>query len=560
MKNKIPYNDQLNCLIVQPKYSAFNYWNFVDACEAIGAKTPAPPLGLLTVAALLPQSWTFNLVDLNVEDMNETLWEKADIICVGGMLPQQAGILEIIHLAQNSNKYVVVGGADPSSQPEIYAHADTLVMGEGEMTIPLWLDAWRKGEGLGRFQAAERPDVSTSPIPRYDLVNFNNYMHVGVQFSRGCPFNCEFCDIIELYGRKPRSKTPEQFMAELDRIYELGYRGWVDIVDDNFIGNKRNIKKLLEALEVWCKKRRFPFFFSTEASMNLADDKKLLELMRNVEFRYVFMGIETPDPTLLLATQKSQNTMHPIVDRVHQVYKYGIAVSAGYILGFDNEKPGIDRAMIDCIENSGTIMSMVGLLVALPNTQLARRLAREGRLLFNDTTKADTSSSPYRVKTAGSNISGADQTAAGLNFITTRDRVQIFDEYAHVISEIYNPRAFLNRILRTTRMLKLRRRHIPSLWELRRNLRGLWNVTVWMTKNSGTRYLFWRNIFLTSFMGIHKFEFAMTMMGSYLHMHKQTEFLLSFVKDRRTRALTNPESVDSQVRFVSPKIVAPESA
>ena len=245
-------DDIVKCLLVYPEFSAFSFWNVKDAIRDAGAKTTTPPLGLLTVAALLPQNWQFKLMDLNTGPLDESDWQWADLIATGGMLPQQDGLVDVIDKAKKDGKFVIVGGPDPTSQPEIYKNADALVLNEGEITIPLWLDAWRKGNPRGIFTTAEKPDVSLTPIPRFDLVNFSNYFYMGVQYARGCPFNCEFCDIIELYGRKPRHKSPEQFIAELQKIYDLGFRGYIEIVDDNFIGNKRNVKReLLPALIKW---------------------------------------------------------------------------------------------------------------------------------------------------------------------------------------------------------------------------------------------------------------------------------------------------------------------
>ncbi|MCA9051643.1 MAG: cobalamin-dependent protein, partial [Planctomycetaceae bacterium] len=205
--------DTLNCLLIQPRFAMTNYWNFVAAAEAVGARTMAPPLGLMTVAALLPQHWNFNLVDLNVRELTDEEWRAADLVCVGGMIPQQLGILRIIRRARDDGKFVLVGGPDPTSQPDIYSEAGALVIGEGENTIPQWLAAFENGHPCGVFSAEQRPDVTTSPAPRFDLVDFSHYLHFGIQVSRGCPFNCEFCDIIELFGRIPRSKNVEQVLA-----------------------------------------------------------------------------------------------------------------------------------------------------------------------------------------------------------------------------------------------------------------------------------------------------------------------------------------------------------
>ncbi|MEO8498633.1 MAG: B12-binding domain-containing radical SAM protein, partial [Planctomycetota bacterium] len=453
-------------------------------------------------------------------------WEEADLICVGGMLTQQPGILEVIERAKRSGKYVVVGGADASSQPEVYVDADARVLGEGELSVPIWLESWRNGKREGVFEAGGRPDVKTTPIPRFELLNFADYVHIGVQFSRGCPFNCEFCDIIELYGRVPRSKTAEQFMAELEYLYQLGYRGWVDVVDDNFIGNKPIVKPMLDVLEKWSRERKFPFYFSTEATMNLADDADLLKKMQAAEFRFVFMGIETPDPELLALTQKRVNSMKPIVERVRQVYEHGISVTAGFIFGFDSEKPGNDHVMTECIEQTGIVVAMVGLLVALPNTQLTRRLQREGRLLSPELKLVTDNETPYRIMNKGQYGEGEDNQATGLNFVTTRDRVEVYREYKKVLETIYSPKNFMDRVLDTTRRLKLRRRRKPGWWETKRELRGLLSMMWWMTRDKSVRRYYWRNSFRSLLMGFDKFDAAQTMMMSYMHFKKQSRHVV----------------------------------
>jgi radical SAM superfamily enzyme YgiQ (UPF0313 family) len=515
-------DDSLKCLIVQPRFSSHNFWNYVEVAESIGAKTIQPPLGLLTVAALLPAQWSISLVDLNVREITQQEWDEADIICTGGMLPQQPSTLEVIARANQTNKYVVAGGPDPSSQVDVYADADAVVLGEGENAIPIWLDSWRAGEPNGVFEADARPDVTTSPVPRFDLIDFSDYVNPGVQYSRGCPFNCEFCDIIELYGRIPRSKTTEQILAELDLLYKLGYRGQVDMVDDNFIGNKRQVKPMLEALAIWSEERKYPFYFSTEATMNLADDEKLMALMRKADFRFIFMGIETPDPELLAVTQKRVNSMKPILERVNKIYEYGMIVTAGFILGFDNEKPGIGDVMGDCIEETGISIAMVGLLVALPNTQLTRRLRKEGRLISPDLELFTDPDKPYRLQTAGTHSEYKDQ-AAGLNFVTTRDRVEIYRDYQRLLERIYSPKNYMNRVLLSTSKLKLRTGHNPSQWwEIKRNLRGFFKMATWMTFNRSVCWYYWRNTFRMLFMGSRKFDVGQSLMSIYMHFAKQS--------------------------------------
>jgi len=239
--------DPLKCLLVQPKFEASNFWNFVEGARAVGAKATAPPLGLLTVAGLLPQHWELRLVDCNVEALTEEQLQWADVVCTGGMLAQQPSIMRVMEQARRAGKYTVVGGPDPTSQSDLYEAADALVVGEGESSIPVWLRSWGRGEPYGKFEPEATVDITGSPVPRWELISFNDYLHAGLQSSRGCPYNCEFCDVIELFGRKPRVKSPEQWVAELQRLYDLGYRGWVDIADDNFISNRQKIKPVLQA-------------------------------------------------------------------------------------------------------------------------------------------------------------------------------------------------------------------------------------------------------------------------------------------------------------------------
>jgi len=527
----------LKCLLVQPPFPAHSFWNYTEACEILGAKTPAPPLGLVTVAAILPQHWEFRLIDLNCDPLTDELWDWADLVGVSGMLPQQPGILAVIAKAKATGKFIAVGGPDASSQPDLYSDADVIVVGEGEDAIPLWLDSWRRGEPRGRFHVDKKPDVTKSPIPRYDLLRFVDYNQIGLQYSRGCPFRCEFCDIIELYGRIPRTKTPEQVVAELERLWQLGYRGNVDMVDDNFVGNKRNVRKMLPALVEWQRRRHHPFFFTTEASMNLADDVKLLELMQAADFRIIFMGIETPDPDLLLMTQKSQNTMRPIVERVHKLYHYGMAVTAGFIMGFDNEKPGTDQVMIRCIDDTAICMAMVGLLVALPNTQLTRRLLAEGRLISATTGERVSKDQATNYSISLHDKLATDQMIAGLNFAPTRDTAEILHEYRNVIQTIYAPRPYMDRVLKSARLLRTKSTHLPPVSLLWRQLRGLVRLSIKMTREPTTRWLYWRNFFLLLPLGPGRFDMAMRLTGIYVHFQKQMDHVLRSIDAR----LANPK-------------------
>jgi radical SAM superfamily enzyme YgiQ (UPF0313 family) len=354
------------------------------------------------------------------------------------------------------------------------------------------------------------------------LISFDDYLHVGVQSSRGCPYNCEFCDIIELFGRRPRVKNPEQFVAELERLYQLGYRGWVDFTDDNFIGNRKLIKPLLEALKEWNASRNYPFVFSTEASINLADDDELLSLMRDSQFRYVFLGIESPDEDTLIHTQKRINTVHPIIERVRKIYANGISVAAGLIIGFDTDKPGTDKPMIKFIQESGISLSMIGLLSALPNTQLTRRLSKERRLIDSNHRWLSEPNVEYELRSNESK----DQTASGLNFVTQRDRVEVYKELRAIISHVYSPRAFMDRVIDTASRLQIENKHVPNWWEFKRMFRGFCVITMRMLADRRTRWLYMRNFVRAAMMGPTKFEYAHTVMGSFLHFDKQTRKII----------------------------------
>jgi radical SAM superfamily enzyme YgiQ (UPF0313 family) len=428
-----------NVLLVYPRFAAATFWNFAATCELLGVKYPAAPLGLITAAALFPPSWTVRLIDRNAEELSDADLAWADVVMSGGMLAQHNDVMEVIRLAHAQDKPIVVGGPAITSVPEGYRHADFQILGEAEGILDKFVEAWMNGDRKGVFEAEKfTADVTKSPIPRFDLLKFEHYLHVGVQFSRGCPFTCEFCDIIELYGRVPRTKTTPQMLAELDELYRLGYRGHVDFVDDNLIGNKKAVKAFLPHLARWLEEHDYPFEFTTEASLNLADDAELLQLMNAANFFGVFVGIESPDPETLVMMRKKQNTRRNIAESIHRIYAAGLFVTAGFIVGFDSEKAAMAEPMIDLIEEAAIPVAMVGLLYALPNTQLTRRLAREGRL----------HALPELVPTGH-----GDQCTNGLNFDTLRPRREILQDYKRVLDRIYDPVAFAGRLRRLSDML-----------------------------------------------------------------------------------------------------------
>ena len=474
-------NSNTRCLLIHPRFSSNSFWNYTEICNLTGAKYVAPPLGLLTVAALLPQNWEFKLIDENVTTLDPSQLEWADIILTGGMLPQQKAILEIIDKANSIGKPVVVGGPDSSSQPEVYSKADFLVLGEAEVTISPFLDDLRKNLKSGKYLPDRRADMEQAVVPRFDLVNFNNYLNVGIQFCRGCPYNCEFCDIIEMLGRKPRTKTPTQIIKEIECLYDLGYRGSIDFVDDNFIGNKAKVLKVLEAIADWSEKHKYPFNFSTEASINLAAEEDLLHLMRRCDFRYVFVGIESPEDVVLHKAQKHQNRNISVVDAVKTLSSYGLVVNGGFILGFDNESKGIASNMINLIQDSGICMAMVGTLFALPKTQLMRWLKDEGRL-FTDS---------YKIVDS---LLEVDQITSGLNFITDRPRINIINDHIEVLKHIYDPKMYYQRIYKTAINIKPSYKNKPTKIKLLKFALGFLKVCWKAGLNRSTWLLYWKTL------------------------------------------------------------------
>ena len=468
-----------NILLVYPRFLDKSFWNYKATCEATGARYPAAPLGLITLAALLPRDWNLRLINRNTEELTEADIAWADIVMTGGMLMQQADTLALIDLFQAHGKPVAIGGPDISSSPHVYAKADFKVIGEAEDVTKDLVAAIQRGEREGTFEAEKfQVDVTTSPVPRFDLLKLDHYLHIGVQFSRGCPFTCEFCDIIELYGRVPRAKTNAQMLAELDALYACGYRGHVDFVDDNMIGNKKALKRFLPDLIAWQKSRGYPFEFSTEASVNLADDNELLGLLRAANFFAVFVGIETPDPETLVATSKKQNTRRDLTASINKIYAAGMFVTAGFIVGFDGEKDGAGRATTAFIEDAAIAVCMVGLLYALPNTQLTRRLAKEGRLFPNHEVMLD---------------NAGDQCTAGLNFETTRPREDILRDCQSIISDVYDAKAYFGRVRRVGLMLDCSQQHPP--FRPLKSLREFAGIVWALSRLRGAAGEFWRTLF-----------------------------------------------------------------
>ena len=470
----------MKALLVYPLFQD-SFWSFQKTIDLIGRKTFIPPLGLITVAAILPQEWEIKLVDRNVRDLTEADWNWAEVVILSGMIVHKSDMLSLIREGKRRGKLMGVGGpyATSLSHECKEAGVDYLILDEGEITIPMFVEAIARGEKSGTFRSdGVKPDVTNTPIPRYDLLDLNAYAMMSVQFSRGCPFQCEFCDIIVLYGRKPRTKTPQQLIAELEYLYELGWRETIFMVDDNFIGNKRNVKLLLKELQPWMAEKGYPFSFNTEASVDLAQDQELMDMMVACNFGSVFLGIETPDEDSLKVTKKFQNTRDTLSESVDQIIRSGIRVMAGFIIGFDGEKAGAGDRIVKFVEKTNIPLAVFSMLQALPDTALWHRLEKEGRLMGG---------------------SGDINQTTLMNFIPTRPIEDIAQEYIDGFWQLYDPIAFLDRTYRCYRILgtvnypkKEKKAKKPFNWAiLRAVLIVIWQQGVIYK----TRWKFWPYLF-----------------------------------------------------------------
>lgn len=422
----------MNILLIYPKIPD-TFWSFNFALSFIGKKAAFPPLGLLTVASLLPDQWTKRLVDLNVEKLSDKdlLW--ADMALVSGMAVQRKSAKQIIARCKALNLKVVAGGPLFTSQPEEFEDVDHLVLDEAELTLPAFLKDWQNGEAKKVYRASGFCDLSDTPPPSWNLLNTKRYASMNIQFSRGCPFNCEFCNVTALFGHRSRIKTPEQIITELDLIYDSGWRSSIFFVDDNFIGNRRYLKKhLLPALIEWRKDKKGCVFF-TEASINLADDPELMNMMVKAGFDAVFIGIESPDEGSLTECHKIQNKNRDLIESVKAIHRSGLQVMGGFIVGFDSDKPSTFQRQIDFIQNSGIVTAMVGMLQAVPGTLLFERLQRERRLL----------------KTfSGDNVDGTT------NIIPKMGIERLFEGYQSIMKQIYTPQNYYRRVKTLLKELK----------------------------------------------------------------------------------------------------------
>ena len=417
----------MKILLVYPSYPD-TFWSFKYALRFINKSATNPPLGLLTVAAMLPPEWEQRLVDLNVRKLSDGDLRWADYVLISAMAVQKASTIKVIERCRALGVKTIAGGPLFTAEPQEFPQVDHLILNEAELTLPEFLRDLENGAPRRVYTSDQWADLSQTPVPRWDLVELRHYASTCLQYSRGCPFNCEFCDITALYGRVPRTKSSAQVLAELDSLYQKGWRGNVFMVDDNFIGNAKKLKEeLLPALTEWMTRHKYPFTFYTQLSINLADDEELMNMMLAAGFDMVFIGIETPNEESLAECSKNQNKRRDLVAEVKKIQRFGLQVLGGFIIGFDHDPPTIFEKQIEFIQRSGIVTAMVGLLNAMRGTLLYQRLQKEERLLQGD-------------GGLGNNTDGS------LNFIPKMPREMLIDGYRKVVATIYAPEYYYRRV------------------------------------------------------------------------------------------------------------------
>ncbi len=443
----------MNVLLVYPR-NPDSFWSFKHVLKFVSKKCAFPPLGLLTVAAMLPRDWNLHLVDLNVGVLTDDQIRAADYVFMSGMIVHKESAHEVAARCSALGKTIVAGGPLFTTGHREFSEIRHFVLGEAEGVIDQLVADMQRGELQSVYRAEAWPDVHTTPVPRWDLIDLRDYVTMPVQFSRGCPFECEFCDIVVMNGRVPRTKGPAQVVRELEALRSAGWRDMVFIVDDNFIGHRKHAKELLKALIAWREAARPTIGFLTEASVNLADYPELCELMVRAGFKKVFLGIETPAAESLAECGKSQNRKRDLAESVRTLQHAGLEVMGGFIVGFDSDPEDIFTLQFDFIQRTGVVTAMVGLLTALPQTALYKRLAREGRIL---------------AESCGNN------TDAVLNFVTRLDRDLLISEYRELMRKLYAPRNYYRRIRAFLRSFEPRGPRLgPSAADVKAFVKSLW--------------------------------------------------------------------------------------
>ncbi|HTY64348.1 MAG TPA: B12-binding domain-containing radical SAM protein [Acidobacteriota bacterium] len=487
----------MKILLVSPRVPD-TFWSFRHALRFVSKKAGEPPLGLLTVAAMLPAGWQKTVVDLNVRELKDSEIAGADYVFLSAMSVQEASARTVLERCGRLGTKVVAGGPLFTARYDEFEGVDHFVLNEAEITLPLFLEDLANSRAQHLYTTTQWADVTRTPTPLWELIDFRHYASMNMQYSRGCPFDCEFCDITVLYGRAPRTKTIEQIIEEMDRLRLLGWRGHVFFVDDNFIGNKSKLKEqILPGLIEWMDRYHHPFTFSTEASINLSDDEELMHLMGQAGFESVFVGIESPNESSLHECRKIPNKNRNLLGSVHAIQRSGIQVFGGFILGFDNDPPSIFNTLIAFIRDSGIVTAMVGILNAPRGTRLHQRLVQEGRLLSSST---------------------GDNTDFSLNFIPRMKAETLLAGYQKVVETIYSPKEYYARVLqflRTYRPLQKRAVRIRA-----GHLVALSKSIVFLGVVGKERFCYWKLFFWSLFRRPALFPMAITYAIYGFHFRK----------------------------------------
>ena len=491
---------RMKILFVYPQYPD-TFWSFKHILKFVSKKASFPPLGLLTIAAMLPEEWEKRLVDMNVSGLKDADIRWADYVFISAMIVQAESVKDVIERCNKIGTKTVAGGPLFTTGYEEFEGVDHFVLGEAEITLPMFLEDLQNACPKHIYISEERPDITQTPVPLWDLINIKHYVSLPVQYSRGCPYDCEFCDIIIMNGRVPRTKKTNQLLREFSAIYRTGFRGSVFIVDDNFIGNKAKVKGMLPKVIRWQKKMKYPFTFLTEASLNLADDEELMRLMAEARFDRVFVGLETPIEESLAECNKFQNENRDMAAAVKKIQNHGMEVLGGFIVGFDNDPPSIFESQINFIQRIGVVTAMVGVLTALPKTKLHNRLKAEGRLL----------------KTSSGN-----NTDGSLNFIPKMDTEALVNGYQKILQTIYSPKRYYERIITFLEEYKpAKKRKRVSFAEFRAFLKSVWYLGI--VGKSKRHY--WRFMTTVVFKYRRAFPEAVGLSVYGLHFRKITEKL-----------------------------------
>ena len=495
----------MKILLVYPRYPD-TFWSFKHALRFASKKAASPPLGLLTVAAMLPNLWEKKLVDMNVTALTDEHLKWADYVFISAMVVQRDSVKEVITRGKKFNTKIVAGGPLFTTGYDEFDGVDHFVLGEAEVTLPRFLEDLKNGCAKHIYLSNERPDIRKTPIPLWALINMKKYSTMNIQYSRGCPFNCEFCDIIILNGHKPRSKDKDQLLRELDALYNQGWRSGLFIVDDNFIGNRRKLKEeILPAIIEWMKRRKYPFVLSTQTSINLADDEELLPLMVKAGFNAVFIGIETPNEKSLVECNKIPNKNRDLVASVKKIQNYGLQVQGGFIVGFDNDPPSIFKSQISFIQRSGIVTAMVGLLNAPRGTRLYQRLKQQNRLLRD--------------------VSG-DNTDYSINFIPKMNYETLINGYKHILNTIYAPKQYYERVKTLLKEYKPQKRKKASRLQfchIMGFIKSMWLLGI---KEKGRGY-YWKLLVLTLLRRPRSFPLSLSLAVYGYHFRRVIEKYIS---------------------------------